>query len=609
MTKKHFKLFLFLFCMALISVLGAKGIAHAEEKKEVETTIQTGVYGELVNVESGKCLNVKKNSSAQEAAVTIYQKDGTTGQKWQFLSFPNGYSLIPECAASTGRVLNIYGHSAKAGSRICLWNSTQSDTQCWTVEALEDGSFVLRSKNNPDLCLAESGSKNSSTITLKAYSETDKSIRWTSTLVTATVKEGPTPTPTEEPKEIKLSATSISTYIHIPIQLVLENADASKVKWSVSSETKGYVKDGEVHALKKNCSFTVYAKYEGKTYKCKVTSEKNDPKFTTYKDTYYFAAKDNVKVYMGPHSSAPLVKKLNKNEVIVIAGELRNKADNKWYVTNDNLYVYSGNVVAVPAYTTMEDTVLFAQLKDTVVYSAPGEKAEVIAKMPMHSYLTVFGELTDTAGETWYVTYGPDKTGAFRYVRAKDFGPHPHLASVPGCEVHRGNCTFCAATTMVRRRAVHDGLCDVAGSVNAVTYGMIDCYSGGLKFAPWTYSVNGGTASYTTNTLYFDKNTNPCTVDILKKLCVDHPEGIVIYDSGEANSNNGVMHAVCLGECIPWEDGTNGFYVYDINDAPYWGTQMIRLEDSSIYRNNGSSMNNLLANITHIIYIESSTVK
>lgn len=608
MTKKHNKLFLFLFFVMLVSLFGARSIAHAEEKKAPEVTITTGAYGEIVNVESGKRLNVKGNSSAQEAAVTIYQQDGTTGQKWQLLSFPNGYSLIPECAAGTGRVLNIYGTSAKAGSRICLWSSTQSETQCWVVEPLEDGSFILRSKNNPELCLAESGTGNGSAITLKAYSSTDKSIRWTSSLVTVTKKEGPTPTPMEKLKEIKLSATSISTYIHIPIQLVLENADASKVKWSVSSETKGYVKDGEVHALKKNCSFTVYAKYEGKTYKCKVTSEKNDPKFTTYKDRYYFAAKDNVKVYMGPHSSAPLVKTLSKNEIIVIAGELINKANNSWYVTNDNLYVYSGNVVAVPAYTIIADTYLFAQLKDTIVTSAPGENAEVVTKLPMHTPITVFGELT-IGNEKWYVTYGTDKTGELRYVRAKDFGPHPHLATVPGCEVHRGNCTFCAAVTMVRRRAVHDGLCDVAGSVNAVTYGMIDSYSGGLKFAPWTYTVNGGTATYTTNTLYFDKTTNPCTVDILKKLCIDHPEGVVIYDSGEANSNNGVMHAVCLGECIPWENGTNGFYVYDINDAPYWGTQMIRLEDSSIYRNNGSNMNNLLKNITHIIYVESSSVK
>lgn len=607
--KKHFKLHLFLLCMTLICTFSVKSIAHAEEKKETETTIQLGTYGEIVNVESGKRLNVKGNSSAQEAAITMYQQDGTIGQKWQFLDFPNGYSLIPECGAPTGRVLNIYGNTAKAGSRICLWSSTQSNTQCWTVDAAEDGSFVLRSKSNPELCLAESGTGNGSAVTLKAYSATDNSIRWTSALVTVKAKISPTPTPTEVPKEIKLSATSISTYINIPIQLTLENADPAKVTWSVSSETKGYVKDGEVRALQKNCSFTVYAKYEGKTYKCKVTSEKNDPKFTIYKDRYYFAVKDDVPVYMGPHSSAPVVKKISKNTVLAIAGDLINKAGNSWFVTNDNLYVYSGNMIAAPEYTAIADTFLFAQLKETIVYSAPGETAEVVAKMPRHSSLTVFGELTDAAGTKWYVTYGPDKAEALCYVRASDFGPHPHLATVPGCETHRGNCTFCAAVTMVRRRAVHDGLCDVAGSVNAVTYGMIDCYAGGLKYAPWTYYVNSGTAAYTTNTMYFDKNTNPCTVDILKKLCEDHPEGVVIYDSGEANSNNGVMHAVCLGECIPWEDGTLGFYVYDINDAPYWGTQMIRLEDSSIYRNNGSNMARMLANITHIIYIETPYAK
>ena len=37
--KKHFKLYLFLFCMALICMFSAKSIAHAEEKKETETKI------------------------------------------------------------------------------------------------------------------------------------------------------------------------------------------------------------------------------------------------------------------------------------------------------------------------------------------------------------------------------------------------------------------------------------------------------------------------------------------------------------------------------------------------------------------------------------------
>jgi len=589
MKKKHIKWFAFLICVMLFCSLGTTSVAQAE----TTTTVQTGAYGEIFNVESGKCLNVRKNSSAREASITIYPQDGTTGQQWQFLvNGADGYLLIPSCAASTGRVVNIYGYVAQAGSRICLWDATWSDTQTWIVEAQEDGSFILRSKNNPAYCLAESGSANSSAITLKAYSATDKSIRWTSSLVTAK-----TETP-EAPKEIKLSATSIETYIHIPVQLTLEGADASKVTWTSSNETNGYVKEnGVVRALKKNCSFTVTAKYEGKSYKCKVTVLKNDPKFITYSEKAYWIKKDAVPVYLGPHSSAPLVKKLDKGTVITITGDLINKAGNNWYLTSEGYYVYGGNCTSIPGYTSIAETVLFAQRKNTAVYSAPGTGAKVVKELPMHSYLTMIGELTVLDGTKWYVTYGPDKTGELRYVKAEDFAATPYLSNVPGCGIHRGNCTFCAAMTMIRRRAVYDGICDVANSVYAVTYEMIDCYSGGLKFDPWTYYVNGGTAAYTTRTEEFNPYTKPCTIETLKKYCEDHPEGIVVY-------HGNVPHAVCLGECIPWEDGTYGFYVYDINEPPYWGTAMMRLEDCSLYKGSAYNMNNFLANITHIVYID-----
>lgn len=618
MVKKRFKLHLFLLCIVLVSILGAKSIAYAEEKAVDRVTIQTGTYGEIVNVESGKRLNVKGNSSAQEAAVTLYQQDGTTGQRWQFLSFPNGYSLIPECAASTGRVLNIYGYSAKAGSRICLWSSTQSDTQCWTVEAFEDGSFILRSKSNPELCLAESGTGNGSAITLKAYSKTDKSIRWTSSLVSVT--KNMTSDPEEKPKEIKLSATSINTYIHIPIQLTLENADASKVIWTCSNESRGTVyEDGVVRASKKNCTFYVYAKYEGKSYTCKITVEKNDPKFTTYKEKLYYAKKDDVPVYMGPHSSAPLVTKLNKYDTFDIVGELVNKAGNCWYLTGGEYYIYSGNCVSAPEYTDMEKTILFAQGKNTAVYALPDVKSPKVEELPMNTYLTMIGELTDKNGTKWYVTYGPDNAGALRYVLANEFKGSTYLTQVCGCTRHDGLCTFCAVTTMIRRRAVLDGFTSLEKSPGAVTFEMIHAkrspQSGGLVYSQ-EYWVGDGTLLYKTEYLTeggisnpnavpdwgkTERNWNIHDVQTLIDLCALHPEGIVIYDSEYGNNNK--IHAVCISDCIQWEDGTYSFYIYDIDDDGNLGTSVIRLEDSKLFRSHGYNMQALLDSIRWIVFI------
>ena len=585
MTKKHFKLVLFLLCFAMISVFGAKTIAQAEEKKEPEVAIQTGAYGELVNVESGKCLNVKKNSSAQEAAVTIYQKDGTTGQKWQFLSFPNGYSLIPECAASTGRVLNIYGYSAQAGSRICLWSSTQSDTQSWIVEAFEDGSFVLRSKSNPELCLAESGAGNGSAITLKAYSETDKSIRWTSSLVTVTKTEEP-----EEPKVIKLSTENVRTYKGIPIKLVLENADAAKVTWKTSSSSKGTVsKDGIVTAKKKNCTFTVYATYEGVKYSVKVKVEKNDPKYQTYSAKTYYAKKNDVPVYVDPHSSATVVKRLSQNTTILVVGQISNVANNTWYITDEGYYIYHGNCSTKPLYTAIEEITLFAQRRETMMYSNPDVNSDTVGSVPINTKITMIGELTDKDGVKWYVTYEPENAKKICYVLATDYAENTFLNSVVGCTAHYRGCTFCSTVTMIRRRAVFDGICDSANVGNAVTYNMIDCYSGGLKYA-YTYAINGGTYS----TAYFSdaRIHNP---QFLADLCALHPEGVVIFDEWHAR------HAVCVADCAIDENGNYHFYVYDINKGN--GETIYRLEDSDIYIRNGFNMDTLFRNLSVIVYV------
>jgi len=588
MAKKRAKLFSFLFCVALICLFGVARIAHAEEKKEPEVTIQTGAYGEIVNVESGKRLNVKGNSSAQEAAVTIYQQDGTTGQKWQFLSFPNGYSLIPECGASTGRVLNIYGYSAQAGSRICLWNSTQSNTQCWTVEAFEDGSFILRSKSNPDFCLAESGTGNGSAITLKAYTATDKSIRWTSSLVTVTKEEEP-----EEPKVIKLSTENVRTYKGIPIKLVLENADAAKVTWKTSSSSKGTVsKDGIVTAKKKNCTFTVYATYKGVKYSVKVKVEKNDPKYKTYSAKTYYAKKSGVPVYVDPHSSATVVKRLCYGETVKLVGQISNVANNTWYITDEGYYVYSGNCSSKKLYSEIADTVLFAQHHDTTVYSAPDVTSDSVDTMQRHEYLTAIGELTDKGGAKWYVLKGPENT--FRYIRGEDFATTPYLTGVKGCYLHYSEniraslCTFCATKVMISRRAEHDGL-----GADAVTWEMIR--AGQMEGGNWTsvqgYHVNGGV-------YYTGGHLQPTisSLDFLISLLDDHPEGVVLYDEYTAH------HAVCASHYIILEDGTYQIYVYDTNKAN--GETIIPLEISDIYLRNRSDLNTMLKNLKVISYVK-----
>lgn len=585
MLKRCLKSNLFLFCIALVSILIAKNTAYAD----TQVTVQTGTYGEIVNVESGSRLNVHGNSSALEAAITIWQQDGSTGQQWQFCNGTNGYYLVPSCAAAAGRALNVYGDSSQLGSRICLWSVTQHDTQGWVVEGLEDGSFILRSKNNLNCCLAESGVGNGSAITLKAYSLTDKSIRWTSSLVSSVP---------EEPKEVKLSTTSIKTYKGIPVQLTLENADASKVTWRTSSKSKGTVsKKGIVTAKKKNCSFYIYADYEGTSYRTKVTVEKTDPKYKTFNEKTYFAKKNNVPMYLAPYSSAPLVKKLKQNAVVTVTGQLVNKSKNTWYRTSEGYYIYSKNCSKAPTFSEIEETVLFAQRNETVIYSEPDLNSSAINTVSLNTELSVMGEFIDGDNVKWYVTQSPDDEKTFHYIPASDLKDIRALSDVVGCSLHYSEtqhlplCTFCATTVMVRRKAVLDGL-----SPDSVTYEMIRAkraYDGGLIYAQ-TYPVNG--ATYTTSYYSVANLTSP---QCLIELCALHPEGIVVYDSDK--SYNGVTHAICISNCVQNADGSYQFYAYDTNTAQ--GLYPVRLEETDLYIRNGSNMATFMNNLRIIVYI------
>lgn len=586
MPKKSLKLHLFLFCIAALGILFAKNTAYAETK----VTVQTDTYGEIVNVESGRLLNVHANSSAQEAAVTIWQRDNTNGQQWKIVSGTSGYYLVPSCAAAAGRALNVYGDSAESGARICLWNITQHATQAWEVEGFEDGSFILRSKSNPNCCLAESGTGNGSKITLKAYSLTDTSIRWTSSLVSSVP---------EEPKEIKLSATSIKTYKGIPVQLTLENADASKVTWRTSGKSKGTVsKKGIVTAKKKNCSFYIYADYEGTTYRTKVTVEKTDPKYQTFDQKTYYTKKNNVPVYLAPYNTAPKVKTLKQNAVVTVTGQLVNKSKNTWYRTSEGYYIYSKNCNTAPLFSAIEEKVLFAQLTETSIYSEPDVNSTVVNTLSLNAELSVMGEFIDADNVTWYVTKSTENAKTFYYIPANHLKDIRALSDVVGCSLHYSEtqhkplCTFCATTVLLRRKAVLDGL-----GQDAVTYEMVRAKKeptyGGLVYAQ-TYPVNG--AVYTTAFYSIANLTSP---QCLIELCALHPEGVVVYDSD--TSYNGVTHAICISDCVQNADGSYQFYAYDTNTAS--GLTRVRLEDTDLFIRNGSNMATFMSNLRYIVYI------
>ncbi len=178
-TKRIFSAIIcFLIIVSTLCAMTIPAFAASSSDRYTEN-VTTGKYVTIKNVGSGKLLNVYGNQNRNNANVTVYQADGTTGQLFQFVKKGNAYVIVPRCA--TSRAVNVYGNSAKNNSNVCLWSKTGHNTQSWIIDYNPSFSgFVIRSANNQNYVLTATGSKNSSNVCLKKYNPKDKYQVWTS---------------------------------------------------------------------------------------------------------------------------------------------------------------------------------------------------------------------------------------------------------------------------------------------------------------------------------------------------------------------------------------------------------------------------------------------
>jgi len=139
-------------------------------------SLKTNTYYNLTNSKSGKLLNVYGSRSASNTNVTVYQKDGTSGQAFKLISHGtktfNGktytkYIIVAKCASACA--LNVYGTTAKNGANVNIWKKSGNTTQDWIFEAVSGG-YIIRSANNPNYVLTASGTANSANVKLATYS-------------------------------------------------------------------------------------------------------------------------------------------------------------------------------------------------------------------------------------------------------------------------------------------------------------------------------------------------------------------------------------------------------------------------------------------------------
>ena len=141
------------------------------------TSLKTGTWYRLTNVKSNKLLNVYGSKSVSNTNITVFQKDGTSGQDYQLIASGtmtfNGktytkYVIAPRCASKC--VLNIYtSGAAQNGSNVNIWTKTGNSSQAWIFVPVSGG-YVIRSANNTSLVLTACGTSNSSNVKVATYS-------------------------------------------------------------------------------------------------------------------------------------------------------------------------------------------------------------------------------------------------------------------------------------------------------------------------------------------------------------------------------------------------------------------------------------------------------
>jgi putative hemolysin len=109
------------------------------------TTLNNGVY-RLVNKNSGKVLEVAGSSATAGTKVQQYAWNGTDAQRWKIEITPDGYYKLT--AQHSGQVLDVDACSAANGAKVQQYTSFNNDCQKWRLETVGDGYYRIVNKNS-----------------------------------------------------------------------------------------------------------------------------------------------------------------------------------------------------------------------------------------------------------------------------------------------------------------------------------------------------------------------------------------------------------------------------------------------------------------------------
>jgi Ricin-type beta-trefoil lectin domain. len=138
---------------AVITLLALGGVRpiHASA-----ASIVSGQTYKLINVNSGKALDVYAAGASNYSNVDIYSDNGTAAQKWNIVQNSDGtYKLIN---SNSNRVLDVYAAGTADYTNVDIYDDNGTAAQKWNIVQNSDGSYkLINSKSNKALDVYAAG--------------------------------------------------------------------------------------------------------------------------------------------------------------------------------------------------------------------------------------------------------------------------------------------------------------------------------------------------------------------------------------------------------------------------------------------------------------------
>jgi hypothetical protein len=140
--------------LAAVAVTGCLSLAAASPANAVAVSPRLVNYNQIVNLHSGKCLDVAGGSQAVGARVQQFTCNGTVAQQWTKVFTDSGYFQLR--VAASGQCLDVEGASQADGHQVVQKPCTGAYNQQWTQQTsgVSDWPFLVARHSGKGLVIA-----------------------------------------------------------------------------------------------------------------------------------------------------------------------------------------------------------------------------------------------------------------------------------------------------------------------------------------------------------------------------------------------------------------------------------------------------------------------